>query len=98
MRGRGLFMKYADLTAVEHIGRDEMSKVVGGISFGEFNSSRILAEGEGRANLQFIKDTEERVGVTNHGQLIQFGSDLTGYPGNVFVMVRFGTDVPPHFE
>ena len=88
-------MKYADLTAVEDISCEAMTRIVGGTTFGEFNSSRILAEGERRANLSFIKFREAFFGVPNLGQLIQFGSSVSGFPGNNTVKHSFHTDLPP---
>jgi len=79
-------MKYKDLTTVECIDRDEMSKVLGGLSFGEFLSSRV--PGIGRGNL-----VKEFFGISV-GQAIQFLSDVTGYPGTNAGKSLNGVDMP----
>src|SRR5215813_2856929 len=83
-------MKYTDLTAVEDIGRREMSVIVGGgISFGEFISGRIGTYHEGFPHLPGVLGGMAETGTTNLGQLIQARSDQYGYPGiNGIIAVR----------
>ena len=87
-------MKYTDLVALEDMDRDAMSKVVGGLKWGQFLSDRLHFFDEGRANLPAIKTSEETLGIPNLGQLIQYSSDLSGYPGNNTAKIG-RTDLPP---
>ena len=100
-------MKYTDLTAVEDIDRDEMTKVVGGESWGEFNRGSIQDAGTGRAHLPAVLAYEEANDVRNIGQVIQ---DLRtvpnggGLPGNnatksaVSVVFSVSVDIPPGLQ
>ena len=97
---QGRLMKYTDLTATEDIDRDEMSRIVGGgdNSFGQFNSARILLNGEGRAHLPGVLALEEQNGVTSLGQVIQVLQEPWGggaYPGTNTGKFHYGLDVPP---
>jgi hypothetical protein len=74
-------MKYRDLTAVWDIDRDKMTRIVGGITWGAHISAGIHFYGEGFANLPPNKALEAQLGLTNLGELIQFGADFVGYPG-----------------
>ena len=94
-------MKYADLAAVEEMHLDEMCTIVGGgdNSFGQFNSARILLNGEGRAHLPGVLALEDQNDVTNLGQLIQVLQEPWGegasYPGTNVGKFHYGLDVPP---
>ena len=74
-------MKYRDLLAAEVMDRDQLTKVVGGESWGQHLSGLIGFFGEGFANLPHIKALEAESGLTNLGQFIQDRSGKFGYPG-----------------
>src|SRR4029453_13446305 len=94
-------MKFTDLTAVEDMDGDEMTKVVGGISFGEWQSARVLAAGEGVANLPQVKANEALLGLRNFGKLVQYLSEKLDLSGGKGVRARansvggFDIDIPP---
>jgi len=98
-------MKYRDLTAVDVIDRDAMTKIVGGISWGEFNSNGI--QGVGRAHLPDVKIYENNFDIKNLGLVIQSVGDSPigdGLPGNnaikaaVNVLFDGQVQIPPGLE
>ena len=96
-RARGI-MKYRDLIAVGELDREEMSKVVGGISWGQLIHGAV--QGVGRAHEAGAIEGEEFFQVKNLGQLTQAVAELTGYPGNngpkkFLSDLLGGVDVPP---
>src|SRR4030095_63373 len=95
LEGQGGFMKYTDLTAVEDIDRDKMSRIVGGDSFGKISGAYLASVRIGRALLPFIKDEEAAHLVTNLGQLIGVASDATGLQGNNGIKLVVGANLPP---
>ena len=75
-------MKYTDLAAVQDMDRDQMRKLTGGITAGQFTSTVIHFWGEGIANLPPVKAAEADNDLTNLGQLTQLRSEQFGYPGH----------------
>ena len=88
-------MKYRDLPAVEDIARDEMTRVVGGLTWGEAVANRIALEGVGRAFWLGVIFGEQETGTTNVGQLIQARSEENALPGNNGVKIRVDANLPP---
>jgi len=88
-------MKFADLTAVEDVDRNEMARVVGGVTWGEAVANRIALEGVGRAFWQGGIFGEEETGTNNVGQLIQARSEENDLPGNNGVKIRVDANLPP---
>jgi len=88
-------MKFTNLTAVEVIAREDMTRVVGGLKWGQAVAARIALEGVGRAFWLGVVFGEEETGTTNVGQLIQARSEENALPGNNGVKIRVDADLPP---
>jgi len=83
-------MKYTDLTAVENIDREEMSKTTGGTTLGDILPN--LVPGLGGGN--WAKD----IFGTTLGKVIQAASNSTGVPGENAGKSIAGVDLPPGLE
>ena len=85
-------MKYRDLSTTEELNCEDMRKIVGGLTTGEFVSADV--PGIGAANTPLILAGEQATGTTSLGGLIHFVSNDLGLAGANALKSVVGINLP----